>query len=189
MFICTSYNIPLPKSRFNAVCKGSSSFTVTKRLSFLRGFDDTSHSKKGFVGTLQENTAISRKAVGINVHSTIPKDHGIWSVHCSWHCSCRAYFCRFPLAFANIRPWPFAPFWQISLKNRQQKTTHNTFWDCRVPFVLYNLSQNSCILFPKYVMSGSGRTIRKVMGGGRGIFEPREFFFVIKFLVWIFFRP
>ena len=27
-----------------------------------------------------------------------------------------------------------------------------------------------------------GRTIRKVMGG-RGIFEPQEFFFVIKFLV------
>ena len=73
MFICTSYNIPLPKSRFNAVCKGSSSFTVTKRLSFLRGFDDTNHSKKGFVGTLQENTVISRKAVGINVHSTLPK--------------------------------------------------------------------------------------------------------------------
>ena len=30
-----------------------------------------------------------------------------------------------------------------------------------------------------------GRTIRKV-GGGRGIFEPHEFFFVTKFLVWIF---
>ena len=31
---------------------------------------------------------------------------------------------------------------------------------------------------------GKGRTIRKVMGaGGRGIFEPQEFFFVIKFLV------
>ena len=26
-------------------------------------------------------------------------------------------------------------------------------------------------------------------GGGRGIFELQEFFFVIKFLVWIFFRP
>ena len=59
MFICTSYNILF--------------LLVTKRLSCLRGFDDTSHSKKGFVGTIQENTAISRKAVGINVHSTIPK--------------------------------------------------------------------------------------------------------------------
>ena len=30
-----------------------------------------------------------------------------------------------------------------------------------------------------------GRTIRKVMGGGggRGIFEPQEFFFVIKYIV------
>ena len=26
-------------------------------------------------------------------------------------------------------------------------------------------------------------------GGGSGIFEPQEIFFVIKFLVWIFFRP
>ena len=31
-------------------------------------------------------------------------------------------------------------------------------------------------------MSAKGRTIRKVMGGG-GIFEPQEFFFVIKLLV------
>ena len=39
---------------------------------------------------------------------------------------------------------------------------------------------NDPLLCPK------GRTIRKVMGGGWGIFEPQEFFFVIKFLVWIF---
>ena len=32
-------------------------------------------------------------------------------------------------------------------------------------------------------ISVKGRTIRKVMGGGREIFEPQEFFFVIKFLV------
>ena len=25
---------------------------------------------------------------------------------CSWHCSCRTYFCCFPLALANILPWP-----------------------------------------------------------------------------------
>ena len=66
---------------FNAVSKGCSSFIVTKRLIFLRGFDDTSHSKKGFAGTLQENTAISRKAVGINVHSTIPKDNMGYDQH------------------------------------------------------------------------------------------------------------
>ena len=37
-------------------------------------------------------------------------------------------------------------------------------------------------------MTYQGRTIKKVMGG-RGIFEPQEFCFVIKFLVGIFFRP
>ena len=28
-----------------------------------------------------------------------------------------------------------------------------------------------------------GRTIRRVMGGGGRVFEPQEFFYVIKFLV------
>ena len=32
-------------------------------------------------------------------------------------CSCRTYFCCFPLALADIRPWPLVPFFQISLKN------------------------------------------------------------------------
>ena len=36
------------------------------------------------------------------------------------------------LALANIRPWPLVPFFQISLKNRELKTTHSTFRDCRV---------------------------------------------------------
>ena len=30
--------------------------------------------------------------------------YGIWSIHCSWHCSCRTYFCCFPLALADISP-------------------------------------------------------------------------------------
>ena len=36
--------------------------------------------------------------------------------------------------------------------------------------------------------NNKGRTIRKVMGGG-GDFRATGIFFVIKFLVWIFFRP
>ena len=37
---------------------------------------------------------------------------------------------------------------------------------------------------PKSPFCPKGRTIRKVMGwGGGGIFEPQEFFFVIRFLV------
>ena len=50
------------------------------------------------------------------------------------YCSCRTYFCCFPLALANIRPWPLVPFFEISFKNSELKTTHNTFRDCRVPF-------------------------------------------------------
>ena len=52
----------------------------------------------------------------------------------SWHCSCRFYFCCFPLALANIRPWLLVLFFEISLKNSELKITHNTFRDCRVHF-------------------------------------------------------
>ena len=44
------------------------------------------------------------------------------------------YFCCFSLALANILPWPLVPFFQISLKSSEFKTTHNTFRDCRVHF-------------------------------------------------------
>ena len=49
-------------------------------------------------------------------------------------CSSRTYFCCFTLALANICPWALVPFFQISLENRADKTTHNTFRDCRVHF-------------------------------------------------------
>ena len=63
--------------------------------------------------------AISRKVVAKNVHATIPK--------------CNIYFfCCFPLALTKIFPWPFVPFFQISLKNSSElKSTHNIFRDCR----------------------------------------------------------
>ena len=60
------------------------------------------------------------------------RQYGIWSIHCSWHCSCRSYFSSVPLALANIRPWPLVPFLQISLKNSKLRTGHNTFRDCRL---------------------------------------------------------
>ena len=58
-------------------------------------------------------TAISKKVVGKAVHATIPKGNmGYNQDTCSWHCSCRTYFCCFPLALANIRPWNFLPFFE-----------------------------------------------------------------------------
>ena len=49
-------------------------------------------------------------------------------------CCCRTYFCCFPMALANICPWPLVPFFQISLENRADKIAHNTFRDCCVHF-------------------------------------------------------
>ena len=65
-------------------------------------------------------------------HDNPERLHGISSIHCSWHSSRRTYFCCFPLALPNIRPWPLVPFFQISLNNSELKTTHNTFRNCRV---------------------------------------------------------
>ena len=61
----------------------------------------------------------------------------IWDViNRLFHCSCRNYFCCFPLAPASIRPLPLESFFQISLKNSQLEATHNAFRDCRVHFLL-----------------------------------------------------
>ena len=81
------------------------------------------------------HTAISRKVVGKNVHTTTPKGNmGYNQYTVSTNCSCQTYFCCFSSALVSIRPWPLVPFFQISLENRADKTTHNTFQDCRVHF-------------------------------------------------------
>ena len=55
-------------------------------------------------------TAISREVVGKNVHVSIPKGNmGYNQYTVPDDCSCRTYFCCFPLAFANTFPWPFVP--------------------------------------------------------------------------------
>ena len=80
-------------------------------------------------------TAISRKVVGKNVHATIPKGNmGYGQYTVPDLLSCQTYFCCFPLALTNIRPWPLMPFFETSLKSSELKTTHNPFRDCRVHF-------------------------------------------------------
>ena len=45
-----------------------------------------------------------------NVHATIPKGNmGYDQYTVLDDCSCRTYFCCFPLALANTFPWPFVP--------------------------------------------------------------------------------
>ena len=81
------------------------------------------------------HTAISRKVVGKNVRATTPKGNlGYNQYTVPTNCSYQTYFCCFSLALVSIRPWPLVPFFQISLENRADKTTHNTFQDCRVHF-------------------------------------------------------
>ena len=60
------------------------------------------------------NTAVSRKVVGKNVRATIPKGNmGYDRYTVPGDCSCRTYFCCFPLALANTFPWPFVPILSI----------------------------------------------------------------------------
>ena len=55
-------------------------------------------------------TAISRKDVGKNVHATISKGNvGYDQYTVLDDCSCRTYFCCFPLAFGNTLSLPFVP--------------------------------------------------------------------------------
>ena len=60
---------------------------------------------QGLLNDNSEFTAILRKVVGKTVHATIPKGNiwDIWSIHCSWQCSCLKYFCCFPLVLTNLR--------------------------------------------------------------------------------------
>ena len=76
---------------------------------------------------------ISRKVIGKNVHTTIPKGNvGYDQYAVPDTVAVESSFCHFLLAFAKISLWPLVPFFQISLKNCELKTTHNTFRDGRV---------------------------------------------------------
>ena len=100
-----------------------------------------------FFFVISLHTVISRKVVEKNVHA-------ICSIHCSWHCSCRTYFCFFPLALANILSdlscHSFKFLWRtVNLKPPT------------IPFGIVactfsdNLSRNSCILSANVQFSSS----------------------------------
>ena len=59
---------------------------------------------------IASHTANSRKVVGKNVHATIPKGNmGYDRYTVPDDCSCRTYFCCFPLALTNTFSWAFVP--------------------------------------------------------------------------------
>ena len=65
-------------------------------------------------------TAISRKVVGKNVHVTIPKGNmGYDQYTVPDDCSCRTFFCCFPLALETHFHGLSCQFFQISLKKKR----------------------------------------------------------------------
>ena len=92
-------------------------------------------------------TAISRKVVGKSVHATIPKGNmGYDQYNVPDDCSCRTYFCCFPLALANTFPWPFVPILSNFFEKKENlkpPTMPFRIVACTFPD---NLSRNSCIM-------------------------------------------
>ena len=96
-------------------------------------------------------TAISRKVVGKNVHATIPKGNmGYDQYTVPDDCSCRSYFCCFPLALANTFPRHFVPIPSYFFeKKRTQNHPQCLSGLARIVACTFpdNLSRNSCIYF------------------------------------------
>ena len=61
-----------------------------------------------------------RERLSEKVHATIPKGNmGYDQYTVPDDCSCRTYFCRFPLALANTFPWPFVPILSNSFEKKR----------------------------------------------------------------------
>ena len=91
--------------------------------------------RAGVLSALQIVYSYFEKGCRKNVHATIPKGNmGYDQYTVSDDCTCRTYFCCFPLALANTFPQPFVTILSNFFKNSELKTTHNAFRDCRVHF-------------------------------------------------------
>ena len=117
------------------------------------------------------------------MHATIPKGNmGYDQYTVPNDCSCRTYFSCFPLAFANMSPWPLLPFFQFSLENRADKTTHNTFRDCRVHFFRQLFSKQLYIIcltlltyvIPLAIISFTYIAISRVLRQNINMFRPTK---------------
>ena len=79
------------------------------------------------------HTAISRRVVGKNVHATIPKSNMGYDQYTVPH-STVAVEPTFVDFLYHLQTYVLS-FFQISLKNSELKTTHNTFRGCRMYFI------------------------------------------------------
>ena len=92
------------------------SATTQSLIHIIQHLNETVHCGNGSLikifhsAVWQLYTAISRKVVGKDVHATIPKGNMEYDRYTvPDNCSCRSYFCCFPLAVANTFSWPFLP--------------------------------------------------------------------------------
>ena len=79
-----------------------------------------------------------------NVPTTIPKSNMGYDQYAVPDTVAVESSMSLSLTLSNTCPWPLVAFFQISLKNSELKTTHNTFRDYGMHFS-DNLSRNSCI--------------------------------------------
>ena len=132
------------------------SFRFSERLYEKKSLSCEQHSRMlwlsrlgrvGPPGRAKVFTIISRKVVG--KMCTRQSRKAIWDMFNTlfWHCSCRTCFCCFPLALAGICTLPLLPFFQISLKNSELKTTHSTFRGCRVHFIRQPFSKHNVAVY------------------------------------------
>ena len=97
--------------------------------------------------TYREETPVQiqlfqRKVVEKNcVRDNPERQYGMWLMHCSWHCSCRTYFCRTRKHTFKASRAILSDFFG---EKSELKTTRNTFRDIRVHFT-DDLSRNSFI--------------------------------------------
>ena len=62
------------------------------------------------MGSSQKRMQLFRERLSEKVRATIPKGNmGYDRYTVPGDCSCRTYFCCFPLALANTFSWPFVP--------------------------------------------------------------------------------
>ena len=105
---------------------------------------------RSMTSSAQRYTAISRKVVGKNVHATIPKGNmGYNQYTVPDECSCRSFFCCFPLALANTFPWPVVPI--LSNFFKKQRTQNHPQCLSRLPRALFpttflEIAVYSCLL-------------------------------------------
>ena len=121
--------------------------------------------------------------VGKKGNATIPKCNMGYDQRPSWHCSWRTCFCCFPLALANVYPWPSCHTFKFLWRTVNSKLP-------KIPFGIVtctfsdNLSRNSCmsIFSPPVVFVVAVRSVYVARGAYLRPWLPHDTIIVISSL-------